>query len=119
MLFYKYTLTENEIVIKKVFSKERIPYSKFTDMINEFPPFQYRGHMIFMTEGKMIKFEYSGTIGGINFLQYFYDKIGYVMTEEELLYLVKKVKDVYVRGATKEEKKKYKEYKAYLKKNAS
>ena len=111
-MFYKYTLTQEGLLIKKVFSKQLISYNQLKESIEKWPVIQYKGDIIFIVNDEMIKIPYGGLVGGFEFVGVLLDilEIDYLSVE----ILVNKMKNGMV-ISTKEEKRAYKERKKYIK----
>lgn len=114
IMFYKYTLTQGGLLIKKVFSKQLISYTQLKESIEKWPVIQYKGDIIFIVDNEMLKFPYSGLVGGLEFACALLDilKIDYLSVEM----LAKKMQSGMIIN-TKEEKIAYKERKKYIKAN--
>lgn len=112
IMFYKYTLTQEGLLIKKVFSKQLISYNQLKESIEKWPVIQYKGDIIFIVNDEMIKIPYGGLVGGFEFVGVLLDilEIDYLSVE----ILVNKMKNGMV-ISTKEEKRAYKERKKYIK----
>ncbi|MBU5487649.1 hypothetical protein KQI77_05650 [Clostridium sp. MSJ-8] len=113
-LFYKYTLTQEGLLIKKVFTKQLISYTKLKESVKKWPAMEYRGFIVFVVNDEMLKFLYSGLVGGLEFACALLDilKIDYLSVEM----LAKKMQSGMIIN-TKEEKIAYKERKKYIKAN--
>ena len=112
IMFYKYTLTQEGLLIKKVFSKQLIGYTQLKESIEKWPATQYKGEMIFIINDEILKVPYAGLVGGIEFIGVllYILKIDYLSVEM----LVNKMKSGIVKN-TKEERRAYKQRKAYIK----
>lgn len=111
-MFYKYTLTQEGLLIKKVFSKQLISYNQLKESIEKWPAIQYKGDIIFIVNDEMIKIPYGGLVGGFEFVGVLLDilKIDYLSVEM----LAKKMQSGIIRNS-KDEKIAYKERKKYIK----
>ena len=111
-LFYKYTLTKEGLLIKKVFSKQLISYTEFKESTKKWPAIQYKGDIIFIINDKMLKFSYSGLVGGLEFTIVLLNILGidYISAEK----LAERMQNGFVKN-TKEEKIAYNERKQYIK----
>lgn len=115
-LFYRYILTKDALVIKKIFGTKKIPYSEFKEAGNTFPPMLYGVTMIYTSKSEIIRLDYTYLMGGVKFILYFSEFIGNSLDDDLAQEVLKRVHRNSAL-ASREEKKELKRRKKYVREN--
>ena len=110
MLFYRYTLTDDALVIKKVFKTVSIPYSELKEVCNKYPLSFYGNSILFTSKTEVIKISFGGLLGGVFFTNFLAALIGHPLDNDQLQELSTRMKKTWIRSADRSEKRKRKQY---------
>lgn len=110
MLFYKYTLTSDDLVIKKVFKTVTIPYRELREVCNLYPLSFYGNSLLFTSKTEVIKISFGGLYGGVFFTNYLAALIAHPLDNNQLQELSNRMIKTWVRFKDMSEKRKRKKY---------
>lgn len=110
MLFYRYTLTSDALVIKKVFKTVTIPYRELREVCNLYPLSFYGNSLLFTSKTEVIKISFGGLHGGVFFTNYLAALIAHPLDNNQLQELSKRIIKTWIPLKDRAEKRKRKKY---------
>ena len=110
MLFYRYTLTADALVIKKVFKTVTIPYIELREVCDLYPLSFYGNSLLFTSKTEVIKISFGGLYGGVFFTNYLAALIAHPLDNNQLQELSKRMIKTWISLKDRAEKRKRKKY---------
>ena len=110
MLFYRYTLTADALVIKKVFKTVTITYRELREVCNLYPLSFYGNSLLFTSKTEVIKISFGGLYGGVFFTNYLAALIAHPLDNNQLQELSKRIIKTWIPLKDRAEKRKREKY---------